>query len=259
MKECFVISPIGKEGSKVREHADEVFDHIIKPAMTKCKMVAFRSDQLHEPGKISEQMFNKIFAADLCIAVLTGKNPNVYYELAVAHSAEQPVIVLIDKSEELPFDVQDFRTVQYDLSITSFKKKTYIKEVVDQINNLMGAGWETTNPFSDFLPRHSVYLYPPEADPPIDISDIVWNTEECFILTEDLKEKVAFKPTPGRTFEAKIPRELRKKIKDQYVRFELKDNQGNTWQVDKFFWFQNIVRLIKPEKMEVSTAEEDYD
>jgi hypothetical protein len=30
---AFVISPIGAESSKVREHADDVFDFIIKPAM----------------------------------------------------------------------------------------------------------------------------------------------------------------------------------------------------------------------------------
>ena len=70
MKECFVISPIGPDNSSVRKHANEVFDYIIKPAMDDCGMVAVRSDHLDEPGKISDQMFRRIFGADLCIAVL---------------------------------------------------------------------------------------------------------------------------------------------------------------------------------------------
>ena len=32
-RRCFVISPIGPEGSPVREHADDVDDFIIKPAL----------------------------------------------------------------------------------------------------------------------------------------------------------------------------------------------------------------------------------
>ncbi len=37
-----------------------------------------RSDQLQEPGRISLQMLQQILRADLCVAVLTNHNPNVY-------------------------------------------------------------------------------------------------------------------------------------------------------------------------------------
>jgi hypothetical protein len=95
---CFVISPIGEEGSEVRQHADDVFEYIIEPAMKECGIEAIRSDHLDKPDVISEQMFRYIFEADLCIAVLTNHNPNVFYELAVAHSAQRPVIILIERA-----------------------------------------------------------------------------------------------------------------------------------------------------------------
>lgn len=57
---CFVISPIGEEGSDVRQHADDVFRYIIEPAMKECEIEAIRSDQLYKPGLISEQMFRFI-------------------------------------------------------------------------------------------------------------------------------------------------------------------------------------------------------
>ena len=66
-RRCFVISPIGADGSAVRQHADDVFDYIIKPAVTECGLVAHRSDHLLEPGKISEQMFKEIITGDCCI------------------------------------------------------------------------------------------------------------------------------------------------------------------------------------------------
>ena len=50
------------------------------------------------------------------IALLTGYNPNVFYELAVAQCAGRPVIVMAEKGLELPFDIHDLRCVYYDFS-----------------------------------------------------------------------------------------------------------------------------------------------
>jgi hypothetical protein len=88
----FVISPIGQVDSTVREHADDVFDFIIKPAMAECKVEAYRSDHLREHGRITDQMFSAILQEDLCIALLTGYNPNVFYELAIAQAAGKPEV-----------------------------------------------------------------------------------------------------------------------------------------------------------------------
>ena len=79
MQRCFVISTIGDEGSEVREHSGDVFDFIIKPVMDELGIQAYRSDHAHGISKISEQMFQSILNDDLCIAVLTFSNPNVYY------------------------------------------------------------------------------------------------------------------------------------------------------------------------------------
>src|SRR6516164_2942775 len=102
---CFVISPIGEDDSEIRGHADEVFNHLILPALENFDIEAVRSDHMNEPGRISDQMYRAIFGFDLCIAVLTFANPNVYYELAVAQAACRPVIILIEKGSKLPFDV----------------------------------------------------------------------------------------------------------------------------------------------------------
>ena len=50
-RRCFVISPIGEEGSNVRAHADDVLEFIIKPALAKCDLVAVRSDQMAESSR----------------------------------------------------------------------------------------------------------------------------------------------------------------------------------------------------------------
>jgi hypothetical protein len=146
-KRCFVISPIGLEGSPTREHADDVYDFIIKPAMEECGILAVRSDQLREPGKISEHMFREILTDDLCIAVLTGHNPNVFYELAIAQASARPVIILLEKGSALPFDVHDLRCVYYDLKPRSLFGKVYVNEIIEHVRGLERADWQATTPW----------------------------------------------------------------------------------------------------------------
>jgi hypothetical protein len=151
-KRCFVISPIGPEGSEVREHADDVLDFIITPALEECGIEPVRSDRLAEPGKITDQMFRELLDDDLCIAVLTFHNPNVFYELAIAQAAARPLIVLLQKGEALPFDVADLRCVQYDLKPRPLTEGTYAKEIVAHIRSLEAAGWKVSVPFGAVSP-----------------------------------------------------------------------------------------------------------
>ena len=150
MKQCFIISPIGQENSETRKHADDVFEYIIKPAMEECGINAFRSDHMDKPGRISEQMFQAIYQSDLCIAVLTNYNPNVFYELAVAQSAQRPVIILIEKGQQLPFDISDLRCVDYDLEIRSYKEQTHIKTIVNFVREFEAVAWKANDFFAAF-------------------------------------------------------------------------------------------------------------
>ena len=151
MKRCFLISPIGAEGSEVREHADDVLDFIIKPAMEELGYEAYRSDHSHAVGKISDQMFDSILNDDLCVALLTFQNPNVYYELAVAQSAARPVIILALKGTNLPFDIKDMRVVYYDLKPRPLWDGAYKNDVIEKVRYLESEGSKRTVPFAPEL------------------------------------------------------------------------------------------------------------
>jgi hypothetical protein len=146
-KRCFVISPIGKSGSEIREHADDVFEFIIKPAMEELNIHVYRSDHSQEIGRITEQMFASILEEDLCIAALTFFNPNVFYELAVAHCAARPVIILIEKGLTIPFDIHDLRAVEYDLRPRPLRDRIYVKHIVELVRSLESVAWKVPVPF----------------------------------------------------------------------------------------------------------------
>src|SRR5688572_13315379 len=89
-KSCFVISPIGEVGSEVRARADQILKYVIQPAVKVFGYVAIRADAMPEPGLITTQIIDRIINDDLVVADLTGKNPNVYYELALRHAIRKP-------------------------------------------------------------------------------------------------------------------------------------------------------------------------
>ncbi len=113
-KTCFVIAPIGDEGSETRRRSDQMLTHIIKPAVKECGYEAVRADEISEPGIITSQVIQHIIDDELVIADLTGKNPNVFYELAVRHTVKKPVVQLIESSESIPFDIAPTRTIHVD-------------------------------------------------------------------------------------------------------------------------------------------------
>jgi hypothetical protein len=88
-KTCFVIAPIGEDGSETRKRSDQILDHIIKPAVTECGYTAVRADKIEKPGVITSQVIQHVVEDDLIVADLTERNPNVFYELAVRHATRR--------------------------------------------------------------------------------------------------------------------------------------------------------------------------
>lgn len=112
--QCFVIAPIGADGSLTRKRSDQIFKHILKPVASECGYDAVRADHISEPGTISTQVINHILDDPMVVADLSEHNPNVFYELAVRHAIRKPYVQIIEKGEKIPFDVAGLRTVEID-------------------------------------------------------------------------------------------------------------------------------------------------
>jgi hypothetical protein len=113
-KDCFVIAPIGEAESETRKRSDQILKHVISPALKECGYKATRADQISEPGMITSQVIQRIVDDPLVVADLTEKNPNVFYELAIRHAIRKPLVQIIRKGEQIPFDVAGTRTIHVD-------------------------------------------------------------------------------------------------------------------------------------------------
>lgn len=118
MTTCFVIGPIGNEladlGTPERlawESAIEIYDQVIRSACEFLGIEAVRADQISIAGDITEQVFRRLFDADLVIADISGANANVMYELGLRHSLNALTIQVSDVDTPLPFDVKVVRTI----------------------------------------------------------------------------------------------------------------------------------------------------
>ena len=145
-KVCFMITPIGKEGTDVRKNADEVLEYIVEPVCKNYGYSVVRADRMANSGLITKAIIEQIITADLVIADLTGNNPNVFYELAIRHSYRKPAIQIVKGDIDIPFDVSNMRTISYD---TTLSGANTAKKEIEAMLTAIEKGEKVHNPVSE--------------------------------------------------------------------------------------------------------------
>lgn len=116
------------------------------------------SDEDNQQNILAD-IISPIYNADIVIADLTGKNPNVMYELGLAHCFDKKTIIITrDDLSSLPFDLKQYRAKNYS---TQFKDFYSLIEYLKK--HLRGAMDETvifSNPVKDFLEKAKNSLTP---------------------------------------------------------------------------------------------------
>jgi hypothetical protein len=154
-KICFYITPIGKEDSEERRHADFLMEYIIKPAVKEFDLTVVRADQMGKPGMIGKQVIEHILKARLVIADLSFHNPNVFYELCLRHTTRLPTVQVKRELDIIPFDVNQYRTIPIetrDPYTLVPKLQTYTAQVANQVRRALQDSESGDNPISLYYP-----------------------------------------------------------------------------------------------------------
>lgn len=107
--QCFVIMPFARA-------FDDVYDTIKAAASTAVAgetLNCFRLDEVQGAGRISDDLIAAIQHSDLCIADLSGNNPNVLWEVGYAMALSKPIVFISQDLKGLPFDIKDMRVLEY--------------------------------------------------------------------------------------------------------------------------------------------------
>jgi hypothetical protein len=119
---CFVLMPFGDHRSDPAHFRkmEDLYSAWIKPTVESIRtpsgdmMACHRGDKEFGSGSIIEHVMESIVCADLVIADLTGKNPNVFYELGVRHATGTGTILISEGIDHVPFDLRPLRVIVYE-------------------------------------------------------------------------------------------------------------------------------------------------
>jgi hypothetical protein len=107
---CFVVMPFSAP-------IGAYYQHIYEPAIEKAGLRPVRADaDIFGTGKIMDQIWSGINSAKVLVPELTKRNPNVFYELGLAHALKKPVVLVSSNSDDVPFDLQHIRVIYYDVT-----------------------------------------------------------------------------------------------------------------------------------------------
>ncbi|PGV71978.1 hypothetical protein [Bacillus cereus] len=141
----FFIMPFDTEFNDLYAHIKEIIENEDE------RFEVFRADNLLNQQNILKDIVISINNSDLIVADLTDLNPNVFYELGIAHALRKNVILLTQQIDELPFDLRSYRVLSYS---TNFKKilelDSSLKRMLNEIKNgQMSFG----SPITDWIPE----------------------------------------------------------------------------------------------------------
>jgi hypothetical protein len=99
-------------------------NHIGKVAKS-LGVVVGRADDFFTTHHVMADVWQGIWGARAIIADCTDRNPNVFYEIGIAHTIGRPLILITQKREDVPFDLQAIRYIQYEFpgGMTEFEQR----------------------------------------------------------------------------------------------------------------------------------------
>ena len=138
---AFVIMPFGAA-------FDGIYNSFIQKELTAAGFVVARADEITSSESIISIIIRQIEDSCLVVADLTDSNPNVYYELALAHSLHKPVISLTQDTDDLPFDIKAYRAIGYSRDFESMDIAR--GELRKAAEGVLTGDTSFGNPFSDY-------------------------------------------------------------------------------------------------------------
>ena len=108
---CLVFSPFKPE-------FDIILNECIKPVADEMKLWVYRVDNSVGSAVIMKEILVALFHAGQVIVDISGHNPNVMYELGLAHCFKDmhEVIILKNEVTDLPFDINHIRVINYSIN-----------------------------------------------------------------------------------------------------------------------------------------------
>src|SRR5215217_588733 len=112
---CLVLMPFAGE-------FQDIYEIAIKPAIEATGLLTLRADEFIGASSILEDVIRGIFEADILIVDVSAANPNVFYELGIAHTLGKNVILITQDDKYVPVDFRHYRYIVYKPTFAGIKQ-----------------------------------------------------------------------------------------------------------------------------------------
>lgn len=113
---CFVMMPFNAQ-------FQSYYELIFSPAVSAVGFQPLKVDEIYTPTQISQDIYDLIESSSIVLADVTGKNPNVNYELGIAHALGKQAVIITQTSDDVPFDYRHLRYILYDTKFAGWEDK----------------------------------------------------------------------------------------------------------------------------------------
>jgi hypothetical protein len=104
--DVFVLMPFKAE-------LEKVYTNHIKKFGEELGLKIRRADDIFTPGPFMEKVWDGICAAKLILADCTERNPNVFYEIGMAHTVGKKVVLITRSEDDIPSDIKHYDYIPY--------------------------------------------------------------------------------------------------------------------------------------------------
>ena len=156
-KICFVIMPISSTQSTSEEEWTEIYGNLIKPAVENSGLGYTCHRSKAGRGNIIKDILTDLYQGHVVIAELTDKNPNVFYELGVRHTLRKRTLLICQKGDTLPFDLNSYCVCFYGWK-TEPQRVAFRTEIRELLVNLEEEPDKADSPVWDFLAQRGEVL-----------------------------------------------------------------------------------------------------
>jgi hypothetical protein len=149
-RDCFVIMPFSNTASCTEDEWTEIFEKFLKPAVEGAGLDYVCRRSVATRGNIVGAILQDLNNSHVVLADLTDRNANVFYELGVRHATKDRTLLIAQKREDIPFDLQ-----AYAYHVYGWRTEDERKALGDRLRHLLqeidSNPNRPDNPVSDFL------------------------------------------------------------------------------------------------------------
>jgi hypothetical protein len=122
---CFALLPF-------QDMFFEVYESAVGPAAASLGLRSLHAGEIFGNREVVEDIWDSICSARLVVVDVTGRNPNVFYELGICHTLGKECIVITQNKDDVPFDIHHRRFIEYSPE-KLFKLKAALQKTMQSI------------------------------------------------------------------------------------------------------------------------------